>query len=291
MRKLAMLAVLLLVSCSGRERNMADRMVDIGTHRLHTVVIGEGSPAVVIDGGIGEQCGGYRALQDRIASSTTVVTYDRAGYGSSEAGPLPRDSGTAADELRALLTELNIPGPYVLVGHSLGGLNVEVYANRYPNDVAGMVLLDPPPLSFVLGRDFATLMSMAEQMTVEWQAIADRGADSEDAQERAEAVFFRMLASEHREMFDTSARLAEGIETFGDIPLVVIAAGVPNPMFGEDAVAYQKYWIEQSRVLSAKSRRGEFVLAKESTHQLHIDAANLVAERVLSVLEEAREQQ
>jgi hypothetical protein len=153
-----------------------------------------------------------------------------------------------------------------------------------------MILLDPPPLTFILGRDFTDLRSMAEQMTDEWQAIADRGLDSQDEQENAETVFFQMLASEHREMFETSARLAEGIETFGDIPLVVIAAGVPNPLFGEDAVAYQQYWIEQSRALTAKSSRGAFVLAENSTHQLHVDAADLVVERILSVLAEARRQ-
>jgi pimeloyl-ACP methyl ester carboxylesterase len=118
----------------------------------HAVIAGEGAPAVVFDGGIANLCG---ELQKRIASVTTVVTYDRAGYGPSEAGPSPRDSRTEANELRALLSGLGIPSPYVLVGHSLGCLNVEVYADLHPDEVADMVLLDPPPLSFILGQEYA----------------------------------------------------------------------------------------------------------------------------------------
>jgi pimeloyl-ACP methyl ester carboxylesterase len=279
-------AVLLLASCSSGGAEPVERTVDIGTHRLHAVVAGEGSPVVVVDGGVGAGSEEYRPLQDRIAGETTVVTYDRAGYGASEPGPLPRDSGTVADELKALLAELDVPGPYVLIGHSLGGLNVQVYAGRYPEDTAGMVLLDPPPLGWLSGESYADLLSLAEQMTDEWQKVADRGRDSASVQERAEAAFFEMLASEHREMPGTSARLAAAISTYGDTPLRVIASGVPNPMFGEDAAGYQQYWIDQSRALAAKSSRGQFILAEDSTHRLHTEAADLVVETILSLLTE-----
>jgi pimeloyl-ACP methyl ester carboxylesterase len=224
-----------------------------------------------------------------IATQTTVVAYDRAGYGTSEGGPLPRDSGTEVEELRALLAAAEIPGPYVLIGHSLGGLNMEVFAISHPEDVAGMVLLDPPPTSFILGREYAHFVPLAEQMTDEWQGIADQGVSSDSADERARAVFFQMLASEHREMLGNSARLVEGVETFGDVPLVVIASGVPNPQFGDEAEAYQRYWIDQNRALAAKSSRGEFVLAEDSSHRLHDEALDIVAESVRSVLEKARE--
>jgi pimeloyl-ACP methyl ester carboxylesterase len=283
------LGLALLVGCSSGGQGPIEKMVDIGTHHLHAVVAGEGMPTVIIDGGIGAGSEEYRTLQERLAAKTTVVTYDRAGYGLSEPGPLPRDSGTEAGELRALLHKMGVARPYVLVGHSLGGLNMEVYAHRYPDEVAGMVLLDPPPLAWLLGEGFPDLLRLAKQMTDEWQRTADRGFDAEDARARREAVFFRMLASEHREMLGTSARLASEIITFGALPLIVIASGVPNPQFGADAEAYQNYWIEQSRVLDAKSSLGKLALAKKSTHRLHIEAADLVAENILSIVEGARE--
>jgi pimeloyl-ACP methyl ester carboxylesterase len=270
------------------EMGPTERTIDIGTHALHAVVSGTGVPVVVFDSGIGALSSEYARLQERLSSVTTAVAYDRAGYGSSEPGPLPRDSSTEAAELRALLKKLGLAGPYILVGHSLGGLNVEVFAARYPDDVAGMVLLDPPPLSFILGEEYSELVSMASQMTDEWQGIADRGMESEDDQERAEAEFFRMLASEHREMFGASAQQAASAASFGETPLVVVASGVPNPMFGDVAEAYQEFWAEQSEALAAKSSRGEFVFAETSTHRLHEDAADLVADTILGMVESVR---
>lgn len=278
----------LVVSCTDDGSRSAGRMVDVGTHALHAVVVGTGSPAVVLDGGIGARCEEYRALQDRLAATTTVVSYDRAGYGSSEVGPLPRDSRSEVEELRALLGELKIPGPYILVGHSLGGLNAQVYAGSHPQEVAAMVLLDPPPLQFILGEEHTELVPLAVEMTDEWQSIADRGLHSENSEERANAELFQMLASEHREMFEGSARQVSRVSSFGDMPLVVVASGVPNPAFGDSAESFQSFWAAQSQALAAKSSRGEFVLAETSTHRLHDDAEALVAERVLSIVTSVR---
>lgn len=283
------LVMSLVVSCSGDSAEHVDRMINLGSHSLHAVVTGKGSPAVVFDGGIGARCEEYRRLQDRIAATTTVVTYDRAGYGSSEVGPLPRDSRREVEELRTMLAELNIPRPYILVGHSLGGLNVEVYAGFHPEEVAGMVLLDPPPLSFILGKEYRELASMAAQMTDDWQGIADRSLHSENEDQRAEAGFYQMLASEHRAMFNSSSQQASSVASFGSIPLVVMASGVPNPIFGDVAEPYQLYWAAQSEALSAKSSQGRFVFARTSTHRLHDDAADLVSEIVLSMVLSLRE--
>ncbi len=289
-RGLALLvgAVLILTSCSAPDPQPADRTVNVGTHSLHAVVSGSGTPVVVFDGGVGAFASEYAQLQERIASVTTVVTYDRAGYGSSEAGPLPRDSYRVASELRVLLEKLGLAGPYVLVGHSLGGLNAEVFASAYPEDLAGVVLLDPPPLGFISGEQYVDLSEMASQMTDEWQATADRGIGSSIEQERAEAEFFQMLASEHREMFAASAEQARSVETFGDVPLVVVASGVPNPMFGDVAGEYQEYWVAESEALAAKSSRGTFIFAESSTHRLHDDASDLVADAILRIVESHR---
>lgn len=278
-----LLLVSLVLSCSGSGREPADRTIDLGSHSLHAVVAGTGTPAVVFDGGIGAPCEDYRDLQDRVAATTTVVTYDRAGYGASEAGPLPRDSLGEVEELRTLLARLGIPRPYILVGHSLGGLNVQVYAGLHPEEVAGMVLLDPPPLRFLLGQEYTELASMAAQMTDEWQSVADRGLRSENGEEKANAEFFQMLASEHREMFN-SAQQASSIASFGDIPLVVVASGVPNPGFGDVAESYQDFWAAQSEALVAKSSSGQFVFAETSSHRLHDDAEDLVADIILSMV-------
>lgn len=155
MRRLAIFfaACMILASCVCESSSSSGQMISIGSHRLQIHLEGKGAPVVVIDAGITDQLDKLRPLQERIARVTHVITYNRAGYGQSEPGPLPRHSGREAQELKTLLEKASVPGPYVLVGHSLGALNIQVFASKYPDDVAGIVLLDPPPLSFILGRN------------------------------------------------------------------------------------------------------------------------------------------
>jgi len=268
-------------------RANSDRMVDIGSHRLQVHQEGNGVPAVVIDAGLADQLERLKPLQERLAAVKQVIAYNRAGYGQSEPGPLPRDSGREAEELKALLENASIPAPYVLVGHSLGALNMQVFASKYQKAVAGMVLLDPPPLSFILGQEWLELRGMAERMTAEWQAIADSTSESANAQEKAKYAFFRMIASEHRKMFGQTAKLVSAVSTFGDKPLVVIASGKPNPAFGEAAEKFQQYWVEQSRTLTGKSTHGKFILAEWSSHYLYEDVPGLVMESILFITQKA----
>lgn len=277
-----------LASCSFGGRPFEDRTVDLGSHRLAMRVIGCGSPAVVIDAGLGDGMDELRTLQERLGRATRVIAYNRAGYGLSEPGPLPRDAGREAGELKALLDRAGEKGPFVLVGHSLGALNMMIFASLYPDEVAGMALLDPPPLSFIQGQIYTDLGRTAEGMTADWQAAADSGAASADAAGRASASFLRMIASEHREMFGASAGQAAAVSSFGRLPLVVIASGVPNPAFGSAAGEFQAYWIAQSRALAGKSGAGRFVLAEKSSHRLYEDVPEVVAREVESVVAEAR---
>jgi hypothetical protein len=97
-----------------------------------------------------------------------------------------------------------------------------------------------------------------------------------------------MIASEHREMFGETARLVDAVSTFGDMPLVVLAAGKLNPAFGEVAEEYQRYWVEQSRALANRSTKGKFILAEGASHYLYLDVPELVAQNILSVVYEVR---
>ncbi|UCF38046.1 MAG: alpha/beta hydrolase [Acidobacteriota bacterium] len=279
----------LIVLCLLGSNLLSGEIINIGSHKLEVQAEGRGAPPVVIDSGLGDGMEKLKPLQDRLSGVTRVVTYNRAGYGQSEPGPLPRDAGREADELKAVLDGAGIPGPYILVGHSLGALNMSVFTHKYPELVAGLVLLDPPPLSFITGEDFKMLLAMAERMTAQWQIYADQGAESSDPGERARAVFFQTLASEHRELFGASARLVSEISSFADIPLIVMAAGRANPAFGEIAEEYQDYWIEQSRAFSQKSSDARFILAETSSHHLYIDVPELVEEAVVSLVQRTRE--
>jgi pimeloyl-ACP methyl ester carboxylesterase len=119
------------------------RLVSIGTHHLHLNCAGEGQPAVVFDAALGASSLSWSLVHAEIARVTRACVYDRAGFGWSEAGPLPRTAGQIATELRQLLRSAGIPPPYVLVGHSFGGLVMRLFTARHPADVAGLVLIEP----------------------------------------------------------------------------------------------------------------------------------------------------
>jgi pimeloyl-ACP methyl ester carboxylesterase len=118
------------------------RLIDIGGHRLHMHCTGDG-PSVVFDAALGASSLSWAYVAPQVAQFARACVYDRAGFGWSDGGPLPRTAGRLADELRRLLQRADTPRPYVLVGHSLGAMTVRLFASRYPEDMAGLVLLDP----------------------------------------------------------------------------------------------------------------------------------------------------
>ena len=119
------------------------RFVDLGSHRLHLLEAGRGSPTILLEAGLMSTVLSWSELQRALAGSFRVVSYDRAGLGWSELGPMPRTADRIVDELHTLLERAGISPPYVLVGHSFGGLTMPLFAARFPDEVAGMVLVDP----------------------------------------------------------------------------------------------------------------------------------------------------
>ena len=136
------------------------RLVDIGGHSLFIRTWGEGSPAVVIEPGIGDAGLVWQGVIDALSGETLVALYDRAGYGRSGAGPMPRSADRVVTELARLLPAAPVDHPYVIVGHSLGAMHALLYASEHPNLVAGVVLLDPPPIGFIKGERFPELVQM-----------------------------------------------------------------------------------------------------------------------------------
>jgi pimeloyl-ACP methyl ester carboxylesterase len=117
-------------------------MVGVGGYSLHINCAGQGSPTVVLDAGSGGFSAQWVRVQREVSDTTRVCAYDRAGMGWSEMGPDPRDARQITGELHTLLSKAGIEGPYVLVGHSFGGMYMQTYAARYPDEVAGVVLVD-----------------------------------------------------------------------------------------------------------------------------------------------------
>ena len=121
---------------------MPGQLIDVGGHRLHLSCTGSGTPTVVLEPGAGEMSSILGWIAPAVARATRVCVHDRAGRGWSEPADSAQDGAQIATDLRALLERGHVPGPYVLAGHSFGGLYVLTFAACYPNEVAGMVLVD-----------------------------------------------------------------------------------------------------------------------------------------------------
>src|SRR5262245_42866885 len=121
---------------------LTGHLIDVGGYRLRIERAGHGIPTVVMDAGLCQIMRSWDRVAPEVAKFTGVVTYNRAGLGGSDAGPVPRTSQQSVDELKKLLKNAGVPAPYVLVGHSFGGLNIRLYASQHPDQVVGLILVD-----------------------------------------------------------------------------------------------------------------------------------------------------
>jgi len=118
------------------------QLIDVGGYRLHLLCMGEGTPTIILDAANQATVSNWIWIQSALAQTTHVCAYDRAGQGWSDLSPAPQDTQQNAQALHTLLNNANVPGPYVLVGHSFGGLFVRMFAETYPAEVVGMVLIE-----------------------------------------------------------------------------------------------------------------------------------------------------
>ncbi len=286
-KKLTAIVSVLLVfiaSCATSPEAPRDELVDVGTHRLYIHCVGTGKPTIVIDPGVGETYESWESMIESLSHETRVCAYDRTGYGQSEPGPMPRDSQRAADELQLLLANSGETGPFLLVGHSLGALNMQLYAHSYPEEVTGLILLDPPPLAWMMGEVFPELRELFIEEMIALREAADAASASSDPDVGANTAYLNAVASEFEEFFGRSAERVAEIHSFGELPLDVVGATEPDPGFGEFAQAYRQFWNEESQRLAGKSESGKFILAEGSSHHIHLDAPQVVIDAILEML-------
>ena len=119
------------------------QVLNINGQRIRIILKGRGSPPVVFESGLGEDANTWAAVQPEVAKFTTTLAFDRPGLGASAPTQAPRDGVTLAGELHVVAHSAGLSAPYLLVGHSLGGAVIQLFADRYPSEVAGLILIDP----------------------------------------------------------------------------------------------------------------------------------------------------
>ena len=263
------------------------QMVDVGGYRLHINCTGNGSPTVVIDSGLGEWSTMWALVQPEVAKTTRVCTYDRAGMGWSEPGPLPRDARQIAKELDTLLRNAQIPGPYVLVAHSLGGLPARVFIGDHPSEVAGVVLIESmypgqttyfsPPSAFsllpILAR-FGIVRLLAKPLGL---VTPVPGYEATQYSLSVSPQFVQAYLDEAHGIPDSLAQ-AGAVKTFGNLPLIVLSRGL-------DADAS---WQAGQAELPQLSTNSQHLVAEQSDHNIQLNQPDAAVAAIVKMIEQLR---
>jgi pimeloyl-ACP methyl ester carboxylesterase len=221
----------------------AGELFDVGDHRLFLHCEGTGGPTVVLESALGSPAAAMAGrIAPEIAKTTRVCVYDRAGYGRSEPAPTPRDGAEAATDLHALLAAAHETGPFVLAGHSSGAVYVRIYAKTYPDQVAGMVLLDgQSPDAMTKMPGWSTFYSTYRRVEALQPSVARIGlmrlfahATPADLPEPARTQALTTVArpATYRALHDELAQLPTALQqahsrrgSLGSKPLIVVTAG------------------------------------------------------------------
>jgi pimeloyl-ACP methyl ester carboxylesterase len=263
--------------------------------RLNLLCQGAGSPTVLMEGGFAASSSAWFKVTPKLAARFRVCAEDRAGYGASDEGPLPRDGAATAQDLDQALRAAGINGPFILVGHSAGGLYVRLFADRRPRDVVGMVLVDPSvehqgqraAAAFGPGAgSLAGLRDRAERClaAAEHHLLPSSEASLRACESQPPAAFRTQISELDTLWAQTSDEVAAGRQSYGAMPIVVLTAdrtygGVPESA----RAAVMAWWRGVHREIAARSSRGREELVEGSSHMMMMDRPDAIVAAVESV--------
>ena len=272
------------------------RLVDIGGRRMYLECLGEGSPTVVLEGGLNSGAAASRGvwnhsafaphvrIQSDLARTTRVCAYDRAGYGLSDPGPLPHTALSITDDLHALLRGAGVEPPYVLAGISFGGPIVQMYANRFPDEIAGLVEIDPSPLPDVEQQVQAVLppaIAARRQANVQRDNTSMAGPDGPGGGTD----------------IDTFLDQVRQAKVLPRVPLVVLTAGaspLTNPLsysrdFSPEIIEQiNRIRLESQAAIAALVPGGKQEVVDNSDHAMNVYAPQTITDAIAGILQAAR---
>jgi pimeloyl-ACP methyl ester carboxylesterase len=298
---LILIAAMLLTACSAPAPTsrpptptpMPSGMVDVGGYELFYQCSGQGSPTVILEAGLGDGSSSssysyWARVIAGVAETTRVCAYDRANFGRSDEARTPRTFRDAARDLQALLGTARIGGPYILVGHSLGGELVRVFVDQYPEEVAGIVLVDAahPDLGSRLLAGLPPEAADEPEGVMFWRRFLTWASDSNGS------------PYPNPEGWDTQASNAQvrATKPLGDLPLVVISRSPDSPLFAagtpplptETNARLLQIWQDLQVELAGLSTNSTHVMAVRAGHQIPNEEPALVVDAILELANEIR---
>jgi pimeloyl-ACP methyl ester carboxylesterase len=286
------------------------KLVDVGGYRMHIHVTGQGNPTVVLDAGAGATSLDWFAVQPEVSKFTQVCSYDRPGLGWSDASPLSRTSKEMVRELHTVLLKAGISGPFVLVGHSFGGFNVQLFAHEYPGETAGIVLVDSShedfeakaPASFVIKRSDLQMIQRGRMLCPFGivrlffvkpnkkfpKALQPLGVALQSRAEWVKTCYNEMSCFE-----DSGAQVRASLP-LAQVPLAVVSAGhegeKPNSHTSfEDFSKFVVLWRDLQADLVTRCTNSIHLTATNSGHLVPYDAPSVVVDAIRRVVEAVRD--
>jgi pimeloyl-ACP methyl ester carboxylesterase len=305
----------------GAEFAVPHRLVDIGGRRLNLWCTGTGSPTVVFESPAGTAGWVWWAVQTRVAARTRACVHDRAGYGFSDPSPHPADARSAVDDLQDLLAAAGVAPPYLLVGNSFGGGAVQLFAWRHSSDVSGLVLVEPMHEDENERADAASHGKISEfeaeivEFGNECAAQAEKGFEPKstrvedcvggadpalpgalgatDLAQRLGATYWRTRQSERESLAIDRAQLRAARQSFGDMPVIVLARGVspyliPGKPQSEGNKAVEAANLALLTEVAHSSTRGEIRVVPDAGHAIQETRPDAVATAVDDLLAKVR---
>lgn len=292
------------------------QLINVGSHQLHIYSTGEGSPSVVFESGGASWSLDWALVQSEAAKFTNVCSYDRAGFGWSESGPTPRTSEQIVTELHTLLTRAEIKKPYILVGASFGGHTARLFAKKYPEEIAGIILLDArheaidskmPPAWKKLetaGKgmyQFILLASRLGALKLLGKLMGEKAAPpivmKLPPEIRTTYLEVGFQSKYFQSNLDELAAIGKSDKqlsltgSLGNIPVTVIRHGIPDlfaRMPVEQAKQAERVWQELQAELTQLSSNSQLIVAEKSGHGIQIDQPDLVVDAIRQMVESAR---
>lgn len=252
-------------------RAFRSQKVDAGGHRIHMLVAGSGKPTVVLESGLGDTSESWAKVQPEAAKFAQVVAYDRAGLGQSETGVKPRTARQIAAELRTALKNAGLAPPFVLVGHSAGGLYIRVFADMYPHEVAGMVFVDSTPDDFF--ERLKAIQSPEEQEKFDKQKQDYIAKASEGRRDEWASL-------------DVDLKQARAAVALPNVPVILLTGMADEPNKTPEA---KQLWLQLQTEWLKRIPNAEHIITDKSGHYIQIDEPELVVDAIRQVIKSVKD--
>lgn len=261
--------LLFLVACKSKD---SDRFTKIQSKQVHLLELGEGKPTVVFVAGFGTDLTTFSTVQKRASEFTKTLSYDRAGIGSSEQIDTERSLTNICNELHTLLQQEDIPSPYILVGHSYGGHMVRFFAHQYPQETAGLILIDATPE----WQDQEIKKSLSDREKFQFDSLREVW--------KAGDALWTPGQRKESEQFQASQEIMQQLKMPNDIPVTVLTAtNLPPSQFSflqgatDAKVRLHKEWLQDALQM-------KHIITNKSGHFIHVDEPELVVGEIRAMM-------